>query len=181
MKKLLVLMLVLVLTSITGASNVDKAMQLTVNGEVVDEITLDVLDVVELGITMADGWDIKALEIDLETIGPATITLPEDPYDIIGGFDWNKYIDGVTPTGIAVIAAVWPGSVTGRFVTLIDLHCGGVGDVLVQITDIGTNNSPTHGEITQEMMGSIVIHQIPEPMTVALLGLGSLALLRKRR
>jgi hypothetical protein len=63
------------------------------------------------------------------------------------------------------------------------LHCDGYGDVVVSLS-LGTKfggsgdsgfNPPTIGT------GTITVHQIPEPMTVALLGLGGLALLRRRK
>ena len=50
-------------------------------------------------------------------------------------------------------------------------HCDGPGDVLIALMDFNT------GAIFDE----IIIHQVPEPMTLSLLGLGGLGLLRRRR
>jgi len=58
----------------------------------------------------------------------------------------------------------------GKIIDLIDLHCMGEGDVTINLLHAGTG----------ELFDSQVIHQIPEPMTIALLGLGGL-LVRCRR
>jgi hypothetical protein len=56
----------------------------------------------------------------------------------------------------------------------IILHCsGGAGDQLIRL--IGTDWAG------HDVVDSVIIHQIPEPMTVALLGLGGLFLLRRRK
>jgi hypothetical protein len=52
----------------------------------------------------------------------------------------------------------------------IPFHCDGPGDVIIQVFDEGLN-----------VLDEIVIHQIPEPMTMSLLALGGLGLIRRRR
>ena len=96
---------------------------------------------------------------------------------------------------------VFPGEVPLVWNLLI--HCDGSGDVLVDLTLNGTTHyfdywSPLHGEpytgypashdlvawekfATEEDLGNLVIHNVPEPATIALLGLGSLFLMRRRR
>jgi len=194
MKKLLVLMLVLGLTSIAGAvsgTNVDKIVQLSVNGVVADEYfmaeneKLNPSDTVTLDIQLADGYAMDAMELDLEIIGNATISLPDPATDIIvAGFEsWSLIVEGVTDKGIGAIAGVTFGSVEGTLVDGITFHCEGDGDVIVQLTSAGSNNivSPDARLLTEADLGSIVIHQVPEPMTITLLGLGGLALLRRRK
>ena len=53
---------------------------------------------------------------------------------------------------------------------LIDLHCEGIGDVIIEAYDWRT----------EELVDTLIIHQIPEPATIALLGLGGLLLRRKK-
>jgi hypothetical protein len=62
------------------------------------------------------------------------------------------------------------------------IHCDGEGDVVVRLgpgTKFG-GSFDLAGPVT-DIGGTITIYQIPEPMTVALLGLGGLALLRRRK
>jgi hypothetical protein len=189
MKKLLVLMLVLGLTSIAGASNTDKIVQLSVNGEVADEYFRDnplgPSDTVTLDAILADGVAMDAMELDLEIIGAATISLPDNPTDIIvGGFEsWSLIVDDVTDKGIGIMAGVTFGEVDGKIIDLITFHCEGNGAVTVNLTIAGSNHilAPEDRLLTAADLGSIVIHQIPEPMTITLLGLGGLALLRRRK
>ena len=60
------------------------------------------------------------------------------------------------------------GGHVGTVATDVAFHCDGEGDVTLYLVD---NNG--------EVADSQVIHQIPEPMTLALLGLGGLLLRRK--
>ena len=190
MKKLLVLMLVFGLTSIAGAvgtSNVDKVVQLSVDGVVADEYfaecPLVYSDTVTLDIQLADGVAMDAMELDLEIIGAATISLPDPATDIIvAGFEsWSLIVEGVTDKGIGAIAGMSFDSVEGKLVDLITLHCEGEGDVIVQLTSAGANHTIDGRDLTAADLGSIIIHQVPEPMTITLLGLGGLALLRRRK
>jgi hypothetical protein len=78
--------------------------------------------------------------------------------------------------------------------TLMDnlvFHCEGEGDVLVELVALDTTyyEHDEIGNITGVfqnydagmVIDSILIHQIPEPMTLSLLAIGGLALLRRRR
>ncbi len=58
----------------------------------------------------------------------------------------------------------------GKLIDLIKLHCEGLGDVLLTLSSGDTG----------AIMDTQVIHQIPEPITFALLGLGGLFLRRRK-
>ena len=187
MKKLLILVLVLGLASIAGATNLDKLIQLSVNGQPApDEITIQPSEWITLDIMLADGYAMDTMELDLEIIslgGSGHIVVPDPPESIVvgSGFEsWSVVVGGVTPSGIGTIAAMSMGQVEGKLVDYIEFHCDSIGDVMVKITNAGTNNIIGVGVVDEEAMGSIIIHQIPEPATIALLSLGGL-LLRRRK
>ena len=112
--------------------------------------------------------------------------------DISNGLD---QISGValTPVGPDLAGAV-PEGVDLMWDLL--LHCDGIGDVVIDLTlnglteyavwSNGTGTGPSEipqsvwEAATENDLGDLVIHQIPEPMTVALLGLGGLFLRRRK-
>jgi hypothetical protein len=71
----------------------------------------------------------------------------------------------------------------------LNIHCTGHGEVIVTLTTSSDTAAGTpiywDGDLQQEDLqgigSSITIYQIPEPMTIGLLGLGGLGLLRRRR
>jgi hypothetical protein len=82
------------------------------------------------------------------------------------------------------LAATYLGGFSGNpvagdtFLDNILFHCDAEGDVIIElwtIEDMG-------GELYEGtvLMDSVIIHQIPEPMTLALLGLGGLFLRRRK-
>jgi hypothetical protein len=178
------------LTSTAAATNVDKVIQLSVDDEIVDEVTINLGQVINLGILLADGYAMDVMELDLEVIpldagADGCISLAPHithPWEIIvAPFEPSSLVvEGVTCHGIEVIAGMTFGLVEGKLVDYILFECLGEGDILIQLTDAGTNNIIGIGDIPQDMMGSIIIHQVPEPTTLALLGVGGLFLLRRR-
>ena len=65
--------------------------------------------------------------------------------------------------------AVPPAALNGLLVDKIDFHCVAEGDVTLMLFDLDGN-----------LLDIQVIHQIPEPITFALLGLGGLFLRRRK-
>ena len=79
-------------------------------------------------------------------------------YGVFYGYDLWSFAAGVSTD-------VYPiGELAG-----FEFHCDGEGDVQIDLMDEGLG-----------VLDSIIIHQIPEPMTMALLGLGGLFLRRRR-
>jgi hypothetical protein len=74
----------------------------------------------------------------------------------------------VTLLELTHVGPVFP-PLIGKIADLIDFHCVGLGDVTLLLLD---------GD--GELVDSQVIHQIPEPITFALLGLGGLFLRRRK-
>lgn len=85
---------------------------------------------------------------------------------------------GVDGSGYAITELAW-----------IDVHCGGAGNVTLTISD-GDADIPavSYGTGSLDEAGdactygdALTIYQVPEPMTMVLLGLGGLGVLRRRR
>jgi hypothetical protein len=182
MKKLLVLMMVL---GIAGAAN--AALLLSVDG-VVDppESSIEIMesDFVTIDIWgdgVTPGGDFF-LGIGIE--GPATLDVANaqilytgNQKGIMDGNpDYAAYVGGgvnIPFYQITLLDLVPPEQTAipleGTLIDGIRLHCEGLGEVTVILTDI-------EGAI----LDTQVIHQIPEPFTVALLGLGGLFLRRRK-
>jgi hypothetical protein len=184
MKKLLVLMMVL---GIAGAAN--AALLISVDG-VVDppdsEIELVKSDWVTIDI-WGDGQTAPGdffMGLSIESDGPASMDVSNavilytgNQTGIVEGYDaYAPYIGpGVQLPfyQITMYDLVTPGDpqapLEGTLIDGIRLHCDGPGEVTIVLTDIDG-----------VVLDTQVIHQIPEPMTLGLLGLGGLFLRRRK-
>jgi len=185
MKKMLILMLVLGMASITNA-----ALQISVSGNwnpVDSEITLlpseeVILDIwTDAAIPDAVTWALYC-NTSLGIISGGLYVGPDDGGNIYGfNYEPASAFGVITPVGEDGIMggiAVFGGSGIAADTLLYDqilFHCEGEGETLISL---GLVNSDT-GEII-EVMDSVIIHQVPEPATIALLGLGGLLLRRKK-
>ena len=190
MKKLLAVMLIFVMASFANA----MSLQISVNGDedpVETEYTLMPSETIELDIYSPDGYvsgDDTYFALVATVGGTVTggVVLAAAPPDTgIYGQDvltdvpgWLAAADGTGPWGSILNiggAAVSPGRWLDQFIFHCDVDQGDVIISLFSDKDMGTAVHPTILE------DRIIIHQIPEPATMALLSLGGLFLLRRRK
>lgn len=180
MKKLLIIAIVMLVASMANA-----ALLLSVNGQIDPpdtSITLEpskevIIDIWGDGIT-APGTFFVGLGVQ----GPGTLNSGGAVINYAGT---DKGVSLYDDAGIAEYLGIQnpftlvslndvpaPGTpkapLTGTLVDNMIFHCEGIGDVVILLFDIDGN-----------LLDTQVIHQIPEPVTVALLGLGALFIRRK--
>jgi len=179
MKKLLVVLMVLSMASAANA-----ALMLSVGGDIqVDEITLLPSEIATIDI-QGDGTEpLGIFFMGVSAGGPASLDFSSAAMIYQGNDSMFAEMDDpdlagamgiTTPFELISLSDVPPiGTpqlpLTGLLVDLITLHCNGPGDVVVSIFNGNT-----------ELLDSILIHQIPEPITMVLLGLGGLFLRRRK-
>jgi len=187
MKKLLIFMLVLGMASL--ASAMPTSLQISVGGvlEPIDsEIWLAPSETIVLDIwTTAEIYTQCGLEgyfvIGVDpAYGSLSGGITVEPWDaeasiaLYGDGSGDAYLPPPEQGILGAISTFLPegSGVTGVIFDLIEFHCVAPGDAVVNlyVTDWTT---PT-------LIDSVVIHQIPEPMTIALLGLGGLFLRRRK-
>jgi hypothetical protein len=174
----------LVAISILGmASLVHADMVLSVNGQVApDEIYILPSDVIELGIMVPAGHDLLGVQ--------AEVVLSNAQGELLVDSDvW--FAPGLPPYEIMAFDSshleFWGGSfgaTQGPFVLMGGLlfHCLESTDVIIDLHITGATTQDGQAVPVSTIEDSIIVHQwIPEPMTVALLGLGGLFLLRRRK
>jgi len=164
MKKLLILMLVIGMISAANAA-------LVLDGPT----TINEGDTVSIEIINTDGGDYAAY-LTFGYVSEGGFVLCDPIYS------WPPPPVGIYPPPTVIDDFIWyevfPSPdwtpMAGLWVT-IDLTCTLAGvDVFVELYD-ATSPWPL------PLLDSLTIHQIPEPITLALLGLGGLMLLRRRR
>ena len=183
MKKFLVLMLVLGMASLANAG-----LLISVGG-VIDppdsEITLEpsqyvMLDIHGDGLTPspADMWLIvegPGTSSGGQVVYPGTLSsidtyVAGDGSDIVEWLQGSGYANATTTQYIALAdGSIPPAALQGLLVDMIEFHCEGPEDVLITLVS---------GDLAT-VFDTQVIHQ-PEPMTMALLGLGGLFLRRRK-
>ena len=164
MKKLLVLMLVLGMTSLAGAA-------ITLVGPT----TLAEGDTVSIGIHNGDGLDyLSYMTISLRSAGGFSMSMPQltslagDASGVGAPYDLGDTRE------IEVTLAQYEGSSDIGVQFTWDLTC--LLDGVTVTVDLWDDNI---GYVTPA--DTLTITQIPEPMTIALLGLGGLFMLRRRK
>jgi hypothetical protein len=208
MKKILAVLITLVLAgsafAVTGVPDV----QLTPLSGGLSEITVDVSDTFYVDIlasATAQGDAtllINAGELLITIEGNAEFIGNEDFtywswWGMGVGTNLFEYVDSKTlrmTTGYVGVTAMFmmplPDAVNGNLaIDHIGIHCTAPGDVTITVA--AANVAKPWGQVfmmTSEgaatdheaLGGELIVHQIPEPMTVLLLGLGGLFLRRRK-
>lgn len=188
MKKLLVLMLMLGLATSANAI----VLQISVGGDpapVDSQIWLEqsqelVLDIHAAGHsgTSADDvyWAIVVDSADAHITGGMVIKPPAPSMSsVLGGTARANYFPGLLgnedgPWG-SIASAPGETAPAGIYYNDLIFHCDKAeGDAVIRLLTTQYFDQAT-------IQDTLIIHQVPEPMTVALLGMGGLFLLRRRR
>jgi hypothetical protein len=203
MKKLLALVLVLGMAAISNAAVVDIAVGPN-SDRAVEELTINVSDTVQLGLYrtgttayLSGIYYVLVADKALGSIqGGVPVIYPSSNMDGIiqanaAIYDPASAYNPALPEGVDGMGYAYfnfdevnedefesPESVpAGLHFTDIIFHCEAIGDTLVQVmtaSDVGAGTVWT-------VRDTLLIHQVPEPVTMSLLALGGLALLRRRR
>jgi hypothetical protein len=192
MKKLCILLLVLGLATAVNADYVGLTFTLEGQGHSgaqPAEITLAPSQCVELDLELLAQHNMLCYDITytLDNAKAELITTAYGqqgpvafpaPFDTPGGITGTPLPQYVEMSGTQNTTTPLPGAAT--IMQKLVLHCLAAGDVTLTVTALeGTKLDGVW--ITDEVLHTLIIHQIPEPMTLTLLGLGSLILVRRKK
>lgn len=200
MKKLLVLFVVLAMTQVASAAMLELWI-VSLNGLPIDpvkDITIEPSDVINIDIILTGAVEdgaLFSLDVDITAAGLATLDVTAlTPGDAA----WSPFYSTEVPVagGYQIIrlndtAPKTVDPTSGQMIALdhILLHCDGEPDVVTMTLaeNGGAGGTMLVDPITWANIGQpsfgpgLTITQVPEPMTIALLGLGGLFLLRRRK
>ena len=183
MKKLVVFIMFLGLASTAHAVLYTGGLDFTLNGETQPaEIWLEPSQSVKLGLELLDGHDILGYTLDYVLSNETAELLAGGiEFPTVFSFPGSAVVGGAQNVTITAAQFLVP-AVEGPSVLMTELyiHCLGPGDVLLEI--IAQAGTTINGEAIDPgtVIHALTIHQVPEPATTALLGLGGLLLRRKK-
>jgi hypothetical protein len=153
-----------------------------------------------------DGYVIEGIDLELQVSGPGTLEVPmvgkvptpvlqhhsyfgvwSQPYPLIE----DNAIEQMA--GVVLSGVITPyddgGGGPGVLIWNLFIQCDGAGEAYLDLKPRGEwiiypyNTDPLENGfvVTEDDLGDLTIYQIPEPMTIALLGLGGIFLLRRKQ
>jgi hypothetical protein len=189
MKKLIVLFAILAMVNVASAGVVDIVIT-SLNGEPItptSEITIKPTDEVDMQITFTGPATEYAfgVGVTLNVTGPGTLNIAGAARNALYEA-WAEVI-GADSIIEATATSMGPQG-TGQPVVLVGnllLHCDAIGNVTVVLTNDPISgmyiSDAEYGMLPFDFGAGVIIHQVPEPMTLTLLGLGSLFLARRKK
>lgn len=144
------------------------------------------------GDTSKDGYNILGVDVELAPIGAGSLSMNGGGSSTEVDGDNYPYVNG---SGAVVMVSRRTNSAGTRNQVVhngIEFTCDGDGNVLLDL-NLATNghgvntyrdykiDGAPYGPTGEANLQELVIYQIPEPFTMSLLGLGALALIRRRK
>jgi len=189
MKKILVLLLVLGFATASQAAV--TGLIFTVNGEPQPaEITIAVDQTIELDFELAAGHDMLGYNVEWEILGGrsifawAGVTFPTE-YTFSGSKITTN--PAPLPNKVRMTGSNLSGAPVGPAVIMqgLILKCIAIDaegqPTIVTMTTRATTKVDGVNVVSGTLLHTLTIHQVPEPMTMMLLGLGSLFLVRRKK
>ena len=191
MKKLLVLLTVLAMSSVASAAMI-VPMIVSLDGEMIeptDYIEITASQEVDFDIMLIDDTGMLLMSLDalvsIQGLGTMSASIETLTWPYNEGFNnWVWDVQG--KQGAVATGSFMAGMGAGVLVDHFLLHCD-VDDPENDVIITVSNDLRWGGTLLIDGMtpypggwGSATVHQVPEPMTIALLGLGGLFLRRRR-